>query len=371
MRPHWHRCPPGDGPVLVVGQSLENTWIGLVAGPDFASRQIVDKIAPLLDRYRAEVLLLDQDGRSLVPSTISPDSPTIPIARRTTAETGLPWSCTFFSADLDQELALLAGRRRFLATGLVVMTVLLVAGGVLSAQSVRRELKVADLKSSLVAAVSHEFRTPLTLLRQTTEALADGRVDNADAQRRYYDMQLRATDRLQRLVEGMLDFGRLEAGAFELVREPFGFTTWVQEVTESFNVETANDATPVRVEAASPETLVHADREALTRALWNLLDNAVKYSPAGAEVQVKIRTEDGQVAAQVCDRGPGIAANECEAIFDKFARGRHAAGAAQGTGLGLAMAREISRAHGGDVVVESRAGGGSIFTLSVPLEGSQ
>ncbi len=260
----------GDGPVLVVGQPLENTWIGLIAGPDFVSRRIIDKISPLLDRYGADVLLLDQDGQSLVRSPIPPDSPTMPIARRSAAETGLPWDLQVFSADLDEELALLAGRRRFLAAGLVVMTVLLVAGGVLSTQSVRRELKVADLKSSLVAAVSHEFRTPLTLLRETTEALADGRVESADDKHRYYDMQLRATDRLQRLVQGMLDFGRLEAGAFELVREPFELIAWVQEVAESFNVETADELAAVRVDASVPDTLVHADRDALTRALWNL-----------------------------------------------------------------------------------------------------
>ncbi len=97
----------------------------------------------------------------------------------------------------------------------------------------------------------------------------------------------------------------------------------------------------------------------------------MKYSPAGAEVAIKICSEGGQGTVQVCDRGPGIAANEREAIFDRFARGHDAHGQVQGTGLGLAMAREIARVHGGDVVVESRAGGGSIFALSIPLEESR
>jgi two-component system sensor histidine kinase KdpD len=249
------------------------------------------------------------------------------------------------------------------------MTALVVAGGVLSAQSVRRELRVADLKSSLVAAVSHEFRTPLTLLRQTTEALADGRVSDAPTQHRYYYRQLRATDRLQRLVEGMLDFARLEAGAFELSAEAFNAGDWVAAVTEAFNSEVEGNVAQVRLEATVPDVDIHADREALTRVLWNLMDNAVKHSPAGTPVNVRVLQEADGMAVEVRDRGPGVDPGERDAIFDRFARGRQAAGRAQGTGLGLALAREIARAHGGDVTVRGRPGGGSIFTLSLPLGG--
>jgi two-component system sensor histidine kinase KdpD len=113
---------------------------------------------------------------------------------------------------------------------------------------------------------------------------------------------------------------------------------------------------------------LHADREALTRALWNLLDNAVKYSPEGSPVAVRVRAEASWLLVEVRDRGPGVDPGEREAIFDRFARGRRAAGRAQGTGLGLAMTREIARAHGGDVTLRGRSGGGSIFTLCVPLE---
>jgi two-component system sensor histidine kinase KdpD len=355
---------------MVVGHPVEENWVGLIAGPDFVRREIIDEIAPLLDRYRAELLLLDEKGgRSAGTSVSLPESPSQPVARRTVAETGLPWTLHVYSSDLDEDLALLAGRRRLVAVGLVLMTALVVAGGVLSAQSVRRELRVADLKSSLVAAVSHEFRTPLTLLRQTTEALADGRVSDAPTQHRYYYRQLRATDRLQRLVEGMLDFARLEAGAFELSAEAFNAGDWVAAVTEAFNSEVEGNVAQVRLEATVPDVDIHADREALTRVLWNLMDNAVKHSPAGTPVNVRVLQEADGMAVEVRDRGPGVDPGERDAIFDRFARGRQAAGRAQGTGLGLALAREIARAHGGDVTVRGRPGGGSIFTLSLPLGG--
>jgi two-component system sensor histidine kinase KdpD len=226
---------------------------------------------------------------------------------------------------------------------------------------------VVDLKSSLVAAVSHEFRTPLTLLRQTTEALAEGRVSDTPTRQRYYSRQLRATGRLQRLVEGMLDFARLEAGAFELTAESFDAEDWIAAVTRAFDSEAEGNVAPVRLEAALSGVNLHADREALTRALWNLLDNAMKYSPEGSPVAVRVREEASRILVEVHDRGPGVDPGERDAIFDKFARGRRAAGRAQGTGLGLAMAREIARAHGGDVTVHGRSGGGSIFILSVPL----
>ena len=169
----------------------------------------------------------------------------------------------------------------------------------------------------------------------------------------------------------MLDFARLEAGAFELDAELFDGGDWVAVVTGAFNSEVEGDVAPVNLEATVPGMDLHADREALTRALWNLLDNAVKYSPDGSSVDLRMREEACWLAVEVRDRGPGVDPGERDAIFDKFARGRQAVGRAQGTGLGLAMAREIARAHGGDVTVRGRSGGGSIFTLSVPLKGSQ
>jgi len=364
---------PGDlatvatGPQpLIVGEQHEDGWVGFVAGSASYQLWLEEQVEPLLTRQRAGLVLLDSNGR-LVAGIEPPESTAIPVARRTAAETGLPWTLHVFSADPDGELALLAGRRRLIAVGLVVMAGLVIVGGVLSVQSVRRDLRVASLKSSLMAAVSHEFRTPLTLMRQTTEALADGRIEDGETRHRYYQRQLRATARLQRLVEGVLDFGRLEAGGLELVHERLDAAAWVKDVVRSFNDELDGTAPAVQVDSQASGIAVRADREALTRALWNLLDNAVKYSPAGSPVEVSATTTVDRFTIDVCDRGPGVDPTERTAIFEKFTRGRTTAGRTQGSGLGLALAREIARAHGGDVTVDAHPGGGSIFTLSVPI----
>jgi signal transduction histidine kinase len=113
---------------------------------------------------------------------------------------------------------------------------------------------------------------------------------------------------------------------------------------------------------------VRGDRETLKCVVWNLLDNAVKYSPAGSAVSVSLGEEDGCVAIRVRDQGDGIPSSEREQIFDRFYRGAGARAASiRGVGIGLAMAREIVRAHGGDITVESAVGKGSVFTVRIPL----
>jgi signal transduction histidine kinase len=180
----------------------------------------------------------------------------------------------------------------------------------------------------------------------------------------------RETDRLQRLVEGLLDFARMEAGALEFHRVPLVVGDLVREVVAQFREALAADGWTVELadELTGP-VRVCADAEALSRALWNLLDNAAKYSPDHRTVWVTVRREDGAVAIAVRDRGLGIAPAERAAIFDKFVRGASAGRVGtKGTGIGLAMVRHIVRAHGGTVAVESEPGAGSTFTLRLPVE---
>ncbi len=159
-----------------------------------------------------------------------------PRARRTRAESGLPWELQIVSADPSADRARVVGRQRVLLTvsGLVVLVV--VAAMYFSSRAVARELEVARLRSEFVSAVSHDFRTPLTSLRQVTEALAGERVA-ADRRSAYYGIQLRAIDRLHRLVEGLLDFGRIEAGAHEFEQRPIQVRPWVEGVVRAFQAE--------------------------------------------------------------------------------------------------------------------------------------
>jgi two-component system phosphate regulon sensor histidine kinase PhoR len=223
-------------------------------------------------------------------------------------------------------------------------------------------------QSDFVSAVSHEFRTPLTSLTQFTEMLVENDSLPVETRRRYYEAQARATGRLSRLVESLLDFSRMEAGARPYRLEPLDAAQLARTVVEEFRLDGAGKEFTIECDAPAG-AMVHADREAFSQALWNLLDNAVKYS--GPSRSVRVEVEQGrEVALHVRDRGPGIPASERQQVFRKFARGSAARlGNVRGTGIGLAMVRHIVEAHGGRVMLDSEPGSGSAFTIVLPARG--
>lgn len=235
------------------------------------------------------------------------------------------------------------------------------------AGAIRREAAVARLQSDFVAAVSHEFRSPLTTVRQLAEMLEMGQVPNEDRRMMYYRLLAKEAKRLQRLVETLLDFGRMEAGEQRYRMEEFDIAKLVRQVELEFGALSPENG--LRVEVAGPrkECRVMADPEALALALRNLVDNAIKYSPADTVVLIDWAEANGRVSIRVADRGPGIDAAERDVVFRKFVRGRAATeGNVKGTGVGLAMVRQILTAHGGEVFLESTLGLGCTFTLSLP-----
>jgi signal transduction histidine kinase len=225
------------------------------------------------------------------------------------------------------------------------------------------------MQSDFVAAVSHDFRTPLTSLRQYSELLASGRVASDEHRRKYYGFLVQESQRLQRLVEGLLDFGRMEAGAKEFNLEPLPARPWVEEVTAEFQREVEEDGYQVDVDWRGPDVTLSADRMAMSQALWNLLDNAVRYSPDSRTVGVEVERETRHLLIHVRDRGLGIKPEERRKIFEKFVRGSAAlCRSTEGTGLGLTMVRHTVEAHGGTISVESEPEQGSTFTISLPVE---
>ncbi len=287
--------------------------------------------------------------------------------QRGAADTGLPWTLVVTEPGAAG-WGELPGQRRLLLVGLGALLVLIAAVSYLIYRSITREMAVARLQSDFVAAVSHEFRTPLTSLRQFQDLLADEEALPPGKRRTYQEAQVRATDRLQRLVEALLDFGRMEAG-----RRPYRFErldagALAQDVTEEFRRETAGHGFAVECSLNGDSCPVNADSEALSRALWNLLDNAVKYSGESRRIDVGVERDGEVVRLLVRDYGLGVPAGERKRIFDKFVRGDAArALGIKGTGIGLAMVRHIVAAHGGSVEVASGSGKGSVFTIALPV----
>jgi signal transduction histidine kinase len=233
---------------------------------------------------------------------------------------------------------------------------------------VSRELEVARVQSDFVAAVSHEFRTPLATMRQVSELLADGRVATDEHRRNYYEALRAESERLSRLVEDLLDFGRMDAGAREYRFQSVEPGALVRAVAGEFATTVRAEGYRIEIAAAPSLPDVRGDREALGRALWNLLDNAVKYSLDSRTVWVEAAREGHRVAIRVRDAGVGISDEDQRRIFRKFVRtsGAKAAGI-RGTGLGLAMVQHIVSAHGGEVHVASQPGAGSAFAILLPV----
>ena len=302
----------------------------------------------------------DREGRLLAGEKNRMDRAAV----RTAAENQLPWTLYVTGARSVRESGMLV-RQRFLMLGIGVMVLFLIAGTYFIARAIRREMEVSRLQSDFVSAVSHEFRSPLTSMRQLSEILALGRVPSEERRQIYYETLVKEAQRLQRLVEALLNFGRMEAGGRQYQFEEMDASALVTRVVAEFE---SNGR--IELIGAGESCKIDADAEALSVALRNLVDNALKYSPEDKPVWIEWSSENQFVAIRVRDKGAGIAESEMKKIFQKFVRGTAAAaGNVKGTGVGLAMVRHIVAAHGGQIQVASRSGEGSTFTMLLPAAG--
>jgi signal transduction histidine kinase len=249
-----------------------------------------------------------------------------------------------------------------------LLLIVIAAGLVATYRLVRRETETARLKAEFVANVSHDLKTPLSLIRVFGETLEMGRVTDEAARREYYRVITHESERLSRLIENVLDFSRIEGGrrTYDLV--PVSVEPLVRDTVESFAWVLAQQGfkVDVAVQPGLPE--VPMDADAVSQALANLIDNAIKYSEARKVLTVEAGLRDGGVALTVGDEGIGIPREEQTRIFDKFYRvGRSETQGRRGSGVGLALVRHVAEAHRGRVTVDSRPGEGSHFTLWLPL----
>jgi signal transduction histidine kinase len=221
-----------------------------------------------------------------------------------------------------------------------------------------------SLRRDLVANVSHELKTPISALRAHLENLLDG-VEVPDPHT--LEVMLAQSERLGRLVDQLLDLSRLESGDVPLEQEDVQLQPLVMQVLSE--IEVARAESGVRVDSQIPEDLpaAFADRERIHQVLFNLVDNAIRFTPRGGEVTVSANRHNGSVEVKVQDTGVGIAAEHLPKLFERFYRVDSARSREDGgTGIGLAIARSVVEAHGGHISADSRIGHGSTFTFELP-----
>ncbi|MCX6538986.1 MAG: HAMP domain-containing sensor histidine kinase [Acidobacteria bacterium] len=352
------------------GQAVLLVWRG---GPDGAmvlaasSRYLSANWQSIWQTQHARVSLVDDAGHQVLRADAAAAGP---VAVRMAQDTRLPWAIRVASADSRLEMADIAGRRQLLLVGLALLGFLVVAGSLIVARAVHKELAVARLQADFVSAVSHEFRTPLTSMSHLTDLLRTGRTVDEARRQQYYEVFARETERLQHFVETLLDFGRIEAGAQRYTLEPADPVVVVSHIVEQFRATPEAVRHPIEIDAGGTLPSVQIDADAFGHALSNLIDNAAKYSPDEAPIHVVVEREGTRVAVRVRDQGSGIPASERRRIFQKFVRGAAARkSGVKGTGVGLAMARQIVRAHHGDIRVDSEPDRGSTFTILLPAAG--
>ncbi len=341
--------------------------VALVAGASDLESRWLAEVRLVAENLGVRIALSDAAGRPVIGSTEAPDGQH---SLRLGSETSLPWTLHAISVQ-DPSEAALPVRSQLVIASLFAIASMVLGGGYLIGRAVARELAVARLQSDFVAAVSHEFRTPLTALRQLAELLAKGRVNSEEVRQQYYEVLEHESARLHKLVEGLLKFGRIEAGAMRLQLEVIDTARFLDALVGEFERESERYGCQVELNANGPVPPVRADREALGYVIWNLLDNAVKYSPECRSVWVDLAEENGCVAIRVRDRGVGIPKDDQRRIFQKFVRGESAKTlGVPGTGIGLAVAQRIMAEHGGDIRLESAPGAGSTFTVVLPAVSS-
>ena len=236
-----------------------------------------------------------------------------------------------------------------------------------------RMLEHADTsRRELIANISHDLRTPMAALQGSLETLqlkADSLSD--EDKRRYLELALKHSERLGRLVVELFELATLESPSSQLHVETFSIAELVQDIAQKFAM--AADKKDITFETEIPEgaPFVSADIGLIERVLDNLLENAIKFTPAGGTVRIALALENDRIVARVSDTGCGIAAEDLPRIFDRFYRvDRHHPAASDGTGLGLAIAKRTLQLHGSPIDVESEVGAGTTFSFQLAVAGT-
>jgi len=359
----WHRSPHDTNLVFGAELSLPRLKESL--------KPVVEQLDPAL-RDDIAVALLDDTARPVAVSRTGFQANWKHPFVATEVGEALPhWEMAVYL--LDPEKLAKSAQTLKLTLGLLIVILLAAigAGGWLIVTDLNRQLALARQKTDFVSNVSHELKTPLTSIRMFSELLAEGRVIEPEKRQSYLNIITAEASRLTRLINNVLDFSRMERGEKKYNFQKCDLVDLVRETVETYRPHLESNG--FRVHATWPESavMINCDRDALAQVVVNLLSNAEKYSHGQKEIAVEIGSVPEplpHVEVRIMDCGIGVPRGCEERIFEQFYRAHDSLSSGiQGSGLGLTLARQIARAHGGDVAYRPREGGGSCFTLRLPL----
>jgi PAS domain S-box-containing protein len=242
------------------------------------------------------------------------------------------------------------------------------AAAMITIEDITQQKVAEEARHAFVAQATHELRTPLTNIRLYVEtAIEDGEKD-PKTRSKCLNVINGETRRLERIVGEMLSVAEIEAGSFKLRTEDVTISAVFEELEHDYAAQAGEKQIELKFNLPPKYPLVKGDRDKILLALHNLVGNALKYTPTGGKVAVNVNTTGKNLIVEVQDSGIGIAPEDAEKIFDRFYRARDPrVGKITGTGLGLTIAREVVRLHGGDITVDSQINQGSTFTMTIPV----
>src|SRR6266850_1986087 len=360
----WYRRP--ENPQYVFGAQLSIPR--LVEKLKLA----LEKLDPSL-RDEVCVALLDDSARPVALS--HPGFRTAwkrPFVATEIGETLPHWEVALYLLD-PAKLTRSARTLKFTLGAVIALLVLAIGiGSWLIVADLNRQLTLARQKTDFVSNVSHELKTPLTSIRMFSELLAEGRVTDSAKQRSYLSIITAETARLSRLINNVLDFARIERGEKKYHFQSCDLNNLLRDTAETYRPHLEANGFQFDCELPESPLLVNGDRDALAQVIVNLFSNAEKYSDSRKKISIHLEQQTNplpHVELKVLDRGLGVPGGSEEKIFEQFYRAHDSLSSGiQGSGLGLTLARQIARAHGGEVFYAKREGGGSCFGLRLPLK---
>lgn len=252
----------------------------------------------------------------------------------------------------------------------VLVLVFLFLGIALTIRATDREARLAQAKSNFVSNVSHELKTPLSLLSLFSEILELGRVNSEEKKTEYYRIIRHESLRLNKMIDNILDFSKIEAGRKTYIFAAGDMAEVIEQVLSSYRYQITNSGFEVQTNIQPDLPFVSMDRDAMAQAISNLLDNAIKYSGPVKQLSITTETRGSDLSIEIADRGIGIPRAEHVKVFEKFYRVSNGlVHDVKGSGLGLSLVKHIVEAHNGTISVESDVGKGSRFTILLPLIG--
>lgn len=361
-----------DNQLYVLGW-VQPEPVGMIYGIELEMMALLSRLVtdiPQNSRPGTALVVMDGNGTTIFhtgPLQFDHDPKTKDAVARMDISGRLPhWSVCVFMND-----SALSGSDTFWVLALVLVGILvtaIVSAGVLITRLTLAQSRDAQQKTSFVSAVSHELKTPLTSIRMYAELLLSKRVSNPAKQQDYLEVMVAESERLTRLINNILDFGKLEQGRKKYRISEFDMGDFLVECIRTNQVRLKQAGFELITQVPDQAFPVKTDRDAMAQVFLNLMDNAIKYAGSGRFLKIILDRTSHDVQVKIQDDGPGIDPGLSEKIFDKFFRADNSLTTSKpGSGLGLSITRRMLRDLGGDIVMDTGVARGAGFIIRIPM----